>query len=225
MLTGALLTATLMPTAALGQTDGIVPDRKPATGSTSASAPTQASTAPEAARAPSEVMAAFHAALDSAARGGDSLGYQGRYDLLKPVVEATFDLPTMTRVAVGTRWADLAGAEQDALVEAFTAFTVANWASRFATPGDRRFEITGERDIQPPGRMVETVLIDGTTRVAINYVLREAGGRWRVADVFLAGTISELATRRSEFASILAQQGAAGLVTALEDRVRRMAAS
>jgi phospholipid transport system substrate-binding protein len=40
-------------------------------------------------------------------------------------------------------------------------------------------------------------------------------------DVYLSGTISELATRRSEFAAVLRQDGADGLVRALEQRSSR----
>jgi phospholipid transport system substrate-binding protein len=36
-----------------------------------------------------------------------------------------------------------------------------------------------------------------------------------VADVYLDGTISQLATQRSEFAAILHRQGVDGLITAL----------
>jgi phospholipid transport system substrate-binding protein len=51
--------------------------------------------------------------------------------------------------------------------------------------------------------------------VHINYLLRSDGAGWRIADVYLNGTISELATRRSEFGSILRAQGIDGLIVAL----------
>ena len=51
--------------------------------------------------------------------------------------------------------------------------------------------------------------------VALDYVTRQAGDRWQVVDVYLTGTISELATRRSEFAAILKNEGIDGLIAAL----------
>jgi phospholipid transport system substrate-binding protein len=39
-----------------------------------------------------------------------------------------------------------------------------------------------------------------------------------VIDVYLSGTISELASRRSEFAAVLQRDGAEGLVRLLEQR-------
>ena len=48
----------------------------------------------------------------------------------------------------------------------------------------------------------------------INYLVR--GGR--VIDVYLNGTISDLAMRRDEFTSIIASGGADALVKRLQDR-------
>jgi phospholipid transport system substrate-binding protein len=43
-------------------------------------------------------------------------------------------------------------------------------------------------------------------------------GNWRIIDVYLSGTVSELASRRSEFAAVLQRDGADGLVHLLEQR-------
>ena len=48
--------------------------------------------------------------------------------------------------------------------------------------------------------------------------MRPSGGGWKVTDVYLSGTISELATRRSEFGGVLQQSGADGLVKLLDQR-------
>jgi phospholipid transport system substrate-binding protein len=54
--------------------------------------------------------------------------------------------------------------------------------------------------------------------VSINYLVR--GGR--VIDVYLKGTISDLATRRDEFASVIASGGADGLIKRLQDRTQTL---
>jgi phospholipid transport system substrate-binding protein len=51
--------------------------------------------------------------------------------------------------------------------------------------------------------------------VTVNYLMRNNGGVWQIADVYLDGTISEMATRRSEFAAILRAQGITGLIQTL----------
>jgi phospholipid transport system substrate-binding protein len=60
--------------------------------------------------------------------------------------------------------------------------------------------------------------------VHINYLMRQNGGVWQIADVYLDGTISELATRRSEFASILRAQGIAGLIATLNAKANTLSA-
>ena len=58
---------------------------------------------------------------------------------------------------------------------------------------------------------------------ALNYLLRQNAGIWRIFDVYLDGSISELATRRSEYTSILDDQGFDGLIDRLEERIARHA--
>jgi phospholipid transport system substrate-binding protein len=55
--------------------------------------------------------------------------------------------------------------------------------------------------------------------------MREADGSWQIIDVFLSGTISELATRRSEFTSILRRDGPQGLLNVLNRRIGELKAS
>jgi phospholipid transport system substrate-binding protein len=46
-------------------------------------------------------------------------------------------------------------------------------------------------------------------------IARAPGDTWLISDIYLDGAISELATRRSEFAAILKNEGIDGLSTAL----------
>jgi phospholipid transport system substrate-binding protein len=73
------------------------------------------------------------------------------------------------------------------------------------------------------GEIVKTKLLQpGGRTVQINYLVR--GGR--IVDVYLNGTISDLATRRDEFASILSGGGGAdALVKTLRERTESLLAS
>jgi hypothetical protein len=44
---------------------------------------------------------------------------------------------------------------------------------------------------------------------------RRNGESWLISDIYLDGAISEVATRRSEFAAILKNEGIGGLIAAL----------
>jgi phospholipid transport system substrate-binding protein len=56
--------------------------------------------------------------------------------------------------------------------------------------------------------------------VALDYRLRQGeGGEWRIVDVFLNGTVSELAMRRAEYSAVLKRDGYDGLIAALEEKI------
>ena len=51
--------------------------------------------------------------------------------------------------------------------------------------------------------------------VKVDYLMRPNGDSWLISDIYLDGAISEVATRRSEFAAILKNEGVDGLIAAL----------
>jgi phospholipid transport system substrate-binding protein len=51
--------------------------------------------------------------------------------------------------------------------------------------------------------------------VKVDYLMRRNGDTWLISDIYLDGAISEVATRRSEFAAILKNGGIDGLIAAL----------
>jgi len=147
------------------------------------------------------------------------LGVQGRYDKLAPVIRATFDLSAMTRIAVGPDWPSIPPDQQTALVENFTRMTIATYANRFDGYSGERFEVEPVTETRKADRIVRTKLLraDGQSEV-LNYLLRGSGDTWKVVDVYLSGTISELATRRSEFGAILKSGGPEALIDSLRQR-------
>jgi phospholipid transport system substrate-binding protein len=149
----------------------------------------------------------FNGALLDVMKQAKSLGVEGRYRKLEPVVEASFDLPTMTRFAVGPKWASLSPADQAALVKAFTRLTVANYAKNFDGYGGEKFTIDAQVDTRGPDKLVRSHLIQSNDKpIDLTYRMRQASdGRWKIIDVYYNGSISELAARRSDFASSIAQ--------------------
>ena len=69
------------------------------------------------------------------------------------------------------------------------------------------------------GVLVRTQLVktDGET-IAINYFQHDNEPTWQIRDIYVAGAISELATRRSQVTAILRSQGVDGLVAALNKK-------
>jgi phospholipid transport system substrate-binding protein len=138
-----------------------------------------------------------------------------------PAITSAFDLATMTRLAVGPPWKSFSPAQQAAAQEAFTRFIVADYAAQIKDYSGEAFVVDPQTapESRGGGEIVKTRIVQSGGRVVnINYLVR--GGR--VIDVYLNGTISDLATRRDEFASILAAGGADGLVKRLQERTQTL---
>jgi len=138
-----------------------------------------------------------------------------------PAITSAFDLATMTRLAVGPVWSTFSASQQSAVRDAFAHFIVADYASQIKDYSGESFVVEPQTVPEPRGggEIVKTKLLQPNGRaVTINYLVR--GGR--VIDVYLNGTISDLATRRDEFASIIASGGADGLIKRLHERTQKL---
>jgi phospholipid transport system substrate-binding protein len=165
----------------------------------------------------------FYDALLSVMKQADKLGIRGRYDKLAPTVRSTFDLAAMTRIAVGPEWNSIPPEQQVALIDNFTQMTIATYANRFDSYSGERFEVNATAEPRNAGRIVHTKLFPSTGEpVTLNYLMRGSGDGWSVVDVYLTGTISELATRRSEFGAILKSGGPNALIDSLRQQTEKL---
>jgi phospholipid transport system substrate-binding protein len=147
-----------------------------------------------------------------------------RYRRFTPAITSAFDLGTMARLAVGPSWSSFSGAQQAAIREAFARFLIADYANLVSEYSADNFVVDPQvaPDPRGGGEVVKTKLLQaGGRTVTVNYLVR--GGR--VIDVYLNGTISDLATRRDEFTSIIASGGADALIKRLRDRTQSLLGS
>jgi phospholipid transport system substrate-binding protein len=120
----------------------------------------------------------------------------------------------MARLSVGPSWATSSGAQRQQVTESFGRYISAIYADRFSYAG-QKLQVTGEQP-NAAGTMVRSQIVkaDGDP-VNVDYMMRRNGNSWLISDVYLDGAISEVATRRSEFAAILKTEGIDGLIAAL----------
>jgi len=102
---------------------------------------------------------------------------------------------------------------------AFLGYISAVYADRFDSYSGQQLEVTGH---QPSGSgvIVKTRIVKASGEaVGIEYLMRRYDETWRITDVYLDGSVSQLATQRSEFGAILRRDGFDGLLATLNRKV------
>ena len=173
---------------------------------------------------PAQVVERLHVTLLGVMKQADTLGYQGRFDTLSPVLQQTFDLPFMAEKSVGRHWKTASEQDRHTLVQTFTRFSIANYAGRFDGYSGQSFETLEQEPSTHGTILVKTRLNDSSGEVVrLNYRLRSVNGGWRIIDVYLNGTVSELALRRSEYSTLIKREGFKALLVALDERIDTLA--
>ncbi len=170
-------------------------------------------TAPAAAADPALTpVQTLNDALLKSMRAGTGESMSERYRSLEPVIEETFAMPLVTRLAVGADWSGFSPDDQKAVIAAFTRFTAANYAHNFHDYDGQKFEIDDNVLTRGEDKVVRTRIIPAhDTPATLLYRMHEVDGAWKIIDVISNG-VSELALRRADFASALAAGGAPVLI-------------
>ncbi|HYS45730.1 MAG TPA: ABC transporter substrate-binding protein [Rhizomicrobium sp.] len=166
-----------------------------------------------------QVQGFYDALLASMKSGGSA---KSRYEKLKPAVEKAFDLPAMTATAVGPTWTSLSDADKKALTDAFSRMTIANYAKSFDSYSGEKFAVEPASITRGGDHFVKSSLKTSSETIAFNYRTHQQGSDWKITDVYLAGNISQMAQKRSDFAATLASGGPQALakrIGALADQM------
>jgi len=162
-----------------------------------------------------DTVQSLYEALLTTMKNGRALGQGGRFAQLEPVIRKTFDFPSMARLSVGPSWATLTEAQRQQVTESFGRYISAIYADRFDSYAGQKLQVIDEQPVVA-GIMVRSQIVKANGEpVNVDYMMRRNGDSWLIADIYLDGAISEVATRRSEFAAIPKSQGIDGLIAAL----------
>jgi phospholipid transport system substrate-binding protein len=168
-------------------------------------------------RAPVERL---YTGLGDVMKRSASLDFAGRYAALQPVVAESFDLPFMAELILGRPYKELSPEQQQTWLETFGRLTTSTYADRFDSDAGVRFEVLGVEPAAQGTALVRTRLhrTDGEP-VKLDYRMRKAAAGWRISDVFLSGTVSELALRRSEYGALMRREGFDALLAAVRKKI------
>ena len=156
---------------------------------------------------------AFYDGLQSATAQADP---KQRLAAVSDAVMRTFDIAAVTRLSIGPQWSKIPAERQASLQETFGRYFVATYASQLGKASGSRFEVLPTSEQRTGGRLVRTRVIDPEGKATpVDYVVNADG---KVVDIYLGGTVSMLAARRSEFDAALKAGGPDGLEAHLRKR-------
>ncbi len=168
---------------------------------------------------PTEVIEKLHEKLIEIMKQGNRLDVAERYDELQPILESTFDFERMISVAAGSFWTQASETQRKQLLDAFSRLSITTYAVRFNNWTGESFETLGTREGPRDTVLVDTRLNrPNDPAVPITYVMMQADGQWRIIDVLLDRSISELAVRRSEYNQVLRSGGTEKLAQVLDQK-------
>ena len=173
--------------------------------------------------APKQVIQKFSDALLDVMMNGPKIGFKGREDKMRPAVADAYDMPAMTRGALGPASKKLTPEQFKQLTDAFDRYTVATYANQFNSFDGERFEVGEPRPSTDGAMVVPSKIVPSSGQpTEIDYLMRQDQGGWKVVDVLLEGSVSQEAVRRSEFVSIYRRDGLQGLIDLLNRQTAAM---
>jgi len=171
---------------------------------------------------PGKVVGELHQALLDIMQNAKTMGYQGRYDRLYPVISAIFDTPLIVQVILSRYWRDLNELQQQNFIDLFRHLSIATYASRFDAFNGENFNEVGKQELQKGRLLIRTELLrpqDDT--VHLDYLMHEMDGKWYIISVIADG-VNDLSLKRAEYASVIKDKGFDGLTNDIKTKIHDM---
>lgn len=152
------------------------------------------------------------------------LDFAARVAKITPAVDASYDVAFMAEKSLGSHWKELSDADKARWVALSRRFSIANYAANFDHWSHQTIDILGEEASGNDTVVVRTKINDPQGEgVEMSYRLRSTDAGWRIVDVYLKGTVSELTLRRSDYTAVIEKNGFESLVKTMEDRLTDLA--
>lgn len=165
------------------------------------------------------VVDKLQSALLSAMKGGASLGYQGRYNLIAPTVRSSFDFRTISRIVMGRYWSKLTDDQKKTFTETFTQLSIATYASQFDSFSGEQFKELGEDKLRDGRVVVRTEIVESSGKsTKLDYLLNRSNGNWHIINVVADG-VSDISLKRAEYAAVMSSNGFDDLLNKIKGKI------
>jgi len=168
------------------------------------------------------VVEKLHAALLDVMKNADKLGYQGRYDKLKPVISSLFDTPLICKVILSRYWDSLNSQQQSDFIALFNKLSTATYASRFDSYSGQKFQSLSVEELHKGRLLVKTELTRPDDKpVKLDYLVHQDNSKWLIISVIADG-VNDLSLKRAEYAVVIRDKGYDGLLNDIKSKISNM---
>ena len=142
-----------------------------------------------------------------------------------PVFEATlkkvkqnYNSEKMLSMIIGEQWKNVSNEKRKEIIDIFEEYIAKNYVRRFSKMKDFSFVENKEQNVGKFVMVRSNLVISKKEKVSISYLLSNDKNNWKIFDVLLGGSVSEIATKKSEFKSFIKGGNIDPLIDALKKK-------
>ena len=132
------------------------------------------------------------------------------------VINRTYDAEKMLKMIIGAGWKTQENEKKKELIMVFKKYISKNYLKRFSKINDVSFSNEKKEKISSDFFLVRSNLIIKQEKISIDYLLHLKDNTWKIFDVLLDGSVSEVATKKSEFRIYIKEKKIDELIEALK---------
>ena len=166
----------------------------------------------------SKVLACVNELHESLIKISDKTINSDNLAMIDDVVKNSYDLEKMGKIIIGIDWKQMDTKTRKEFINVFKRFISVNYFRRFNKINKLDFEHQTVTDIEDKFKLDRVILTADNENFKIYYLLGFKNEKWKIFDVLLDGSISEVATKKSDFKKIIKEEGVSGLVKNLSIR-------
>ena len=110
-------------------------------------------------QSPSAVVGTWQAGLLATMKEAKTLGLNGRYERLKPIIKQNYHLPLMIATASAPYWRAATQMQRGRVLDAFRRMSASQLAAFFDDYGGETFRVVRERKTRGPTVLVDTQIV------------------------------------------------------------------
>ena len=149
----------------------------------------------------------------------DGLDREERWRQIAAVIDGAFDFRSMSQSVLATHWQRATPAERERFTEFFSQYIEETYRAKIEAYTDEHVDYVREQ-IEGDRAVVETEIITSSTRIPVNFKLKNNDGEWYAYDVVIEG-VSLVSNYRETFSAIAKNEGMDGLMSDIQRRIKR----